>query len=169
MDTTFQCCVCGGGFDDSRPTGTPSITPISESISSKQYINDLQSCTDFEWEGLFIELENSETKKVTRVDCDWFKDIDLKNCREVFSDDLVFANEACCYCGGGEREENDSGSTTNSEEGRCKDLQISRPLPSKDCVWFGSDPDRCQNEGTNIQFDISGEMKNATDVCCGKC
>jgi hypothetical protein len=103
------CCVCGGGARGTAPTKTtvsPSISP-SESITTPPSAPPTEVCTD--------SPENWHDSNGTAFNCDWYgKSTDrCSNFGDVYEneDDGKTANQACCVCGGG-RNQNDQSSSS---------------------------------------------------------
>lgn len=114
------------------------------------------------WKGL------SESYPDGYVDCNFLERNDDMGCTEhgdAFSDDFIFARDACCHCGGGITP-NIAISDSIKKTEECVDFQVSRPWPAKDCAWFASGDSKsiCDQFGNEPLFLVKDEAKSAKDV-----
>ena len=152
------CCWCGGGSKYIAPSMPPYVSnaPISE------------SCSDIEgWIDFYFNFTCKDLERIVEYNCPYASDW-------LFSSDLVFAGEACCHCGGGNMDSNnvnDDNTIGNKMKNTCKDLQIPRPWPIRDCEWFAKDTNRCELYGEDTMYEIflddyESTKRTANNVCC---
>jgi len=133
---------------------------VSPTPSLEENYSECQNIVN--WKGL------SEFYPDGYVDCNFLERNDTMGCTQygdAFSDDFIFARDACCRCGGGITPNITKTDSTN-KTGECVDFQASRPWPAKDCAWFASGDSKstCDQYGDELLFLVKKEAKSANDL-----
>ena len=159
------CCYCEGGYDNTMPTSTPSLSPLPSITPT------VKTCQDYDG---WVDKDGNS--------CEMFEILDSPGCPLYgsfnYSISLIFASQACCYCGGGIDDTLPTVSPSvplppalsnfiSDRSERCSDVLIPRPWPERDCRWFALDPDgRCDQLGHTVFYEINNKNMSANEVCC---
>ncbi len=107
------------------------------------------------------------------VTCDWFEEKDYRcvyYSGDYHDQELIFASDSCCICGGGVYDQEPSTSpvlnNVSSSFESCTDIQLPRPRAQHDCDWFYREPDRCDEFGSEVLLvNYLGEQITANEAC----
>ncbi len=162
----FPSDVCNRSFVD------PSISlrlecPLSCNSTLENMNPDTDAPNDCGGFGSEYCINNVEWYDQNGNGCDWYELYDDLTCPKYghfTNDDDITANDACCYCGGGDHKT----ITYNTTDAYCtNDVSWTAVVENKtiSCDWFEDNDDPgCAN--TYIQFLMMDDVSDPRESCC---